>query len=238
MPLLITTAITVSAAQTMLTDSSRRLDLTLESIRRWRLTRGVGSVVVCDGSGYDLGPYINDGLPSPGAAPCEVMRFTNDLAGVRSKGKGYGEGEIVNYALQHSAILKEATCFAKCTGKLWVENFADCIKGFNGLAAFDFVGIFKPQTIDTRFYIVNKAFFVSNMAGLHANVNDAEGLYLEHAFKEGLKMLKYSDYIMVPTPRIGGVSGSTGMAFKAPHSLKAVLRDIRSILVKSFAGYF
>ncbi|MFM8765112.1 MAG: hypothetical protein ACKOEZ_09805, partial [Spartobacteria bacterium] len=38
------------------------------------------------------------------------------------QGKGFGEGEIVNGALQRSGILEKTPCFAKSTGKLFLKN--------------------------------------------------------------------------------------------------------------------
>jgi hypothetical protein len=230
-PVLITSAINVSAAQTMLADAERRLQLTLQSIEHWRSTPMVSHVIVCDGSGFDLGSHIKNMRTDQMGADCEVISFTNDVAKVRTKGKGYGEGEIVNYALQHSPVLRDAIVFAKCTGKLWVENFGGCLKRFNGLAAFDFHGNFKPEQIDTRFYIVNKEFFNLNMAALHNHVDDSNGFYLEHAFRDGLKRFKISDYVMCPTPRVSGVSGSMGTTYQH-HRIKSFLRDARSLLIK------
>lgn len=231
LPVLITSAINVSAEKTVLTDANVRLDLTLHSINKWCSTPGVSHVIVCDGSGFDFKPYFKKIEPNKMGISCEIISFKNDVVGVKAKGKGYGEGEIVNYALEHSQVLNGATHFAKCTGKLWVENFAACLKGFNQLASFDFYGNFKPTQIDTRFYIVDKEFFTSKLATLHHFVDDDNGYYLEHAFKEGLAMLKLSDYAMYPTPRISGVSGSMGVHFK-PNRFKAALRDTRSLLIR------
>lgn len=230
-PVLITSAINVSAANTVLTDANIRLDLTLKSIDHWRSTPGTSHIIVCDGSGFDLGPHIDKLSTTPTGVGCEVMSFTNDLAGVKTKGKGYGEGEIVNYALQHSQVLKGASHFAKCTGKLWVENFASCLNGFNGLAAFDFRGNFKPSQIDTRFYIVNKDFYVANMGELHHSVDDSNGFYLEHAFRDALQTRALSSYVMYPTPRIRGMSGSMGVLHETSRT-KAALRDCRSLMIK------
>lgn len=230
-PILITSAINVSAKQTMLTDVDVRLRLTLQSIEQWRSTPMVSHVVVCDGSGFDLGPYIKNMDTEKIGANCEVVFFNNDVAKVRSKGKGYGEGEIVNYALEHSLILREAIVFAKCTGKLWVENFVDCLKRFNGLAAFDFHGKFTPNQIDTRFYIVNKEFFNLNLAVLHNHVDDSKGFYLEHAYRNGLKNTKLSSYVMTPTPKICGISGSMGTIYKY-NKIKSFLRNARSEFIR------
>ena len=107
-------------------------------------------------------------------------------------------------ALRHSRILRSASSFAKCTGKLWVTNFAYCLRGFNGVAAFDFRGLWKPTLIDSMFYIVGTDFYASRIARLHEAVDDDNGYYLEHAFRDGLRDLPPSRYVMYPTPRIVG----------------------------------
>jgi len=230
-PILITSAINVSASQTLVNDPNTRLELTIQSIKKWLLLSSANQFVICDGSGFDLNPHINILKIENPSIKFEVIHFINDISGVIAKGKGYGEGEIINYALKHSHILKNASVFAKCTGKLWVENFDNCIKSFNGVSAFDFKGKFTPNRVDTRFYLVNKNFYFLNLAKAHQNVDDENNFYLEHAFKEKLNSVKLSDYVMYPTPRISGISGSTGIQYKQ-NKFKNLLRDIRSLLIR------
>lgn len=230
-PVLITSAINVSASHTLLIDADIRLHLTLKSIDHWRSKAMVSYVIVCDGSGYDLKPYIDNSNLENQKAYCEVISFTNNINKVKSKGKGYGEGEIVKYALQKSLILQNANIFAKCTGKLWVENFSECLNSFKQFAVFDIQGWLKIKAIDTRFYIVNKNFYIKYIADLHQNVDDDDGYYLEHAFRDGLKRFKPSEYIMFPTPKVIGVSGSSGSIYKSQR-IKSMLRDIRSFILK------
>jgi len=232
LPIVITSAIAVSAGQTVVVDPSVRLSLTLDSVRLWRLTPHVASVVVCDGSGYDLAPAIS-AMPMPShAAPFEVLTFANDSEMVRKRGKGFGEGEILNYALTHSETLRSAASFAKCTGKLWVENYADCSRQFNGNASFDFAGFLRLRQIDTRFYIVSRNFYSSHLATAYQSVSDSSGYYLEHAFKSALSGFKLAEYVMLPTPRIRGVSGSTGLHYST-NRIRGVLRDYRSRVLKT-----
>lgn len=230
-PILITSAINVSAPKTALTNKDERLDLTLRSIEKWLSLEFVNQLIICDGSGFDLSGYINPLMSKHSKTDCEVIFFTNDIAKVREKGKGYGEGEIINYALQHSRILYAAKAFGKCTGKLWVENYLDCVKAFNGLAAFDFKGGVNPSQIDTRFYLVSKDFYKSNLATAYQSVDDKNGFYLEHAFRDGLRVKRVSDYAMFPTPRVCGISGSMGLMYRESW-LKNVMRDVRSLIIK------
>ena len=229
--MLITSAINVAAAHTALIDPTTRLELTLKGIEQWRKTQGVSKVIVCDGSGFDLTTYIQDDRPSI-SVPCEVIVFQNDIKGVQDKGKGYGEGEIIKYALFVSQLLKDEVFFAKCTGRLFVENFKDCFAHFNGSAAFDFYGKLKPTQIDTRFYMVSRDFYSSNLMNAHLAVNDTNGYYLEHAFRDELRKLHTYEYVMYPTPRISGRSASMDILYKQNH-LKERLRDLRSLAIQT-----
>jgi len=231
LPVLITSAINVSASQTKLGNSNDRLESTIESLQKWLSIPSVKKIVICDGSGFDLNEKIYFIKLANPKVEIEVLCFKNDTAKVIEYGKGYGEGEIINYALAKSKILMDADFFVKCTGKLWVENFDDCVFKFNGFASFDYTGLLKPERIDTRFYIINKKYYLNKLADVYQKVNDRNGFYLEHAFRDGLLELKLSQYVMCPTPKIKGMSGSMGVNhYKG--KLKTIFRDIRSFLVK------
>lgn len=226
---LLTSAINVSAPRTALSEPSRRLEETLKSIEMWRRMPGVGKIVLCDGSGFDF-PMI--ALGSRDGADVEVLSFTNDVEEVGRKGKGYGEGQIVSHALAHSRFLSTESVFAKCTGKLWVSNFRRCLRGFNGVAAFDYAGWLQPTSIDTRFYIVQKSFYLDVLSDAHVGVDDSRGIYLEHVFAQALAAKKLASYAMSPTPRIEGVSGSMGVAYET-REMKAKCRDLRSWIARN-----
>ncbi len=207
-PVLLTSAVRVSAQHTALQDAGERLRLTLESVALWRRTPGVSVVVLCDGSGVDLSASVPPA--KPGEAPVECLAFQNDVAAVRRQGKGHGEGQIVAYALRHSLYLGEARVWAKCTGKLWVQNFAECLAGFQGPASFDIRGFHRVRSVDSRFYLVESAFYDQHMAQAHEQVDDDRGWYLEHCLLQALQALPVQRYVMVPPPQVVGVSGSDG----------------------------
>ena len=230
-PLLLTSCIVVSAKYTALSDTKLRLTETIKSLEKWASTPGIEKIVVCDGSDFDLTPYVHNLKDK--CIDLEILSFQNDAAGVLVKGKGYGEGQIVNYALLHSRILSNSTSFAKCTSKLWVSNYSSCIAGFNGRLSFDFNGWLTPKFIDTRFYIATLDQYIELLSDAHMRVDDDAGYYLEHAFKDALSGVKSLDYAMVPTPRIQGISGSTAKTYQ-PSRFKSLLRDARSICVKNF----
>lgn len=232
-PLLITSAVDIAAGRTALSDPALRLQKTLDSIARWRRSPGVGRVVVCDGSGVDLSPHVPAADDPRAGVPCEFLHFRNSQDQVRALGKGYGEGEIVHHALAHSPTLRDSPRFAKCTGKLWVANAGSCIRfAARRPVAFDYGGVFRAVHLDTRFYIADTDVFHRHLLDAHLAVDEDQGHYLEHAYRDALRGFKLSEIAMFPTPRIEGTSGSMNLDYR-PRPAKDMLRDGRSLLVRT-----
>ena len=233
LPLLITSAVDTAAGRTLLRDPAQRLQKTLDSIARWRQSPMVSRVVVCDGSGFDLAGHVPATDNPHAGAPCEFLHFTNSQDRVRALGKGYGEGEIVRHALEHSPTLRDSNRFAKCTGKLWVSNAALCVRFTAGQnVAFDYGGVFRPIYLDTRFYIADTHFFRRHLLDAYRAVDEDRGHYLEHAYRDALKPFGLSEFAMFPTPRVQGTSGSMNLDYRSRFG-KDLLRDARSLLVRA-----
>jgi hypothetical protein len=231
LPVLVTSAIKVSAGNTALRSVEERVRETIRGLGAWMSTPDVEELIVCDGSGFDLTPHLQDLMRQHPDVFVEILSFQNDAEGVKRQGKGYGEGQIIEHALSHSAILCSTAAFAKCTGKLWVRNYADCLDAFNGIASFDFNGLLRPRFVDTRFYMVDIGFYRRNLSSAFLTVDDDAGFFLEHAFKDSLANFGLSTYVMAPTPRVAGVSGSMSISYGG-HAFKSFLRDIRSYALK------
>lgn len=209
-PLLLTSAIHVSAPLTALTDTALRLEAHLDSLRKWSRTANVREIVICDGSGFDIEPHLASIRRESPDVVIEALSFQNDRDMVARRGKGYGEGEIVAHALKESRLLRDRPAFAKCTGKLWLENFDRCLRGWNGQAGFNLWGRTRIDSIDTRFYLVARSLFDSHLRDRYRDVDDLAGYYLEHSYRDGLSELSPRSYVMWPAPHLQGVSGSSG----------------------------
>jgi hypothetical protein len=214
-PVLIVSAIVSSAPLTQLTDTKLRLDYLADSLRLWAAS-GVRKIVVCDGSTYAIASELANVIDLS-ALPCnlEVLGFINSVSNVSRFGKGYGEGEIVKYAITHSKLISEADCFVKCTGKLFVVNYWSVVRSFNGeFGAFYGGPLFWPQRVDTRFYIASKKFFLSNMIEAYSSVNDRNGIYLENVYFSVLINAGNFRWILNRPPKYVGVSGSFGRSYE------------------------
>lgn len=228
-PLLVCSAIIVDAPNTKLTSPTIRVNLLIEALINWRKLQPTLNIVLCDGSGYDLSLALKaNGLGDESIT--ETLFFYSDTQRVRERGKGFGEGQIIEHAINTSKIIKNAGGFMKCTAKLWVPNFSICLKTFNGLAGFDYQGRSKPILIDTRFYIVGTTFYRSHLCNAYQEVDERRGLYIEHVYKNRLTKLSPHEYLLRVTPLIYGVSGSTGATYR-PSRVRNIAKSIRNSFV-------
>jgi hypothetical protein len=232
-PILLTSAVTAAAPFTKITDPSARAEATLRALSIWMTLCKDTNFVLCDGSGYDLSRDL-ESWPAIDPSRVEVLAFENDRDQVRLKGKGHGEGEIIRHALDHSATLKSAASFAKCTGKLWVENYHSCRKSYNGIAGFSHFGFLNVTAVDTRFFIVLKDFFATHLLLSYTRCDDARGYYLEHAYLDSLNNIDRKRWMLPVYPRTRGLSGTSGDEYRSS-TLKRVGKDlaIRMLLARS-----
>ncbi|WP_333848966.1 hypothetical protein [Leclercia sp.] len=223
-PLLITSCVVSNAPLTVLSDSNARLQSTMNALLELAKNCREVPIVICDGSGYE---FTNERKALQNIfKEIEFLSFHNDSDSVKLYGKGYGEGQIVNFALEHSRILKKYDAFAKCTSKLWPSNYLECINAFSGHAAFLTAPFFSPDKVDTRFYIIKKQYYLDKFSNIHTKVDDLNGRHLEHVFFEVIDGLPYRDVIGRIIPEMYGHSGSVGIHFK-PSKAKNFIKKMK-----------
>jgi hypothetical protein len=216
-PLLITSSVSVVASLTALTDRDTRISLTVKSIEQWLRIEKTLRIVICDGSNFDFTEIVSTAFPG---AAIECLFFTNDHKSVALHGKGFGEGEIIKYALENSSYLKASNCFAKCTSKLWVDNFPSCLKLWNGVLSFkctysNYASIFRLrlERVDTRFYIIRTSLYLECFVSAYLKVRDDDRHYLEHCFRDVILEADLEKAVSPIFPIIEGVSGSSGTRY-------------------------
>jgi len=226
-PLLLTSCVITSAPFTRLTDTNKRIELTIHSIKEWIRIQPEIKIVICDGSDYDFSHITNKLFP---ASNIECLYFQNDIDSVILYGKGYGEGEIINYAVKNSQLIKDADFFTKCTAKLWVNNYNNCLNSWNGTFKCDCnctniksINNIEIGYIDTRFYLVSKSFYNKYLATTHLNVNDLNDQPLERCFRDAIIKHNINNFIFPTLPIIKGVAGSTEVNYG--YTLKQIIED-------------
>lgn len=230
-PLLLTSSVVVHDHGVALADTQERMRLTLESIGEWLRIDSALKIVICDGSNFDFSAAVKTKFPF---AAIECLYFENNQALVQQFGRGYGEGEIIRHALAHSQVLSQAGCFAKCTAKLWVENFSGCMKPWNGEMlikgvfnnAFSLTRPVQFSYIDTRFYAMSTAQYKAFFINAHQHIDQLRGHGLEECFRDTFITNHLSHCLMPLPPVICGVGGGIGKYYKntATRRLKERLR--------------
>lgn len=230
-PLLLTSSVVAHDIAVRLRDTNARLHHALESIGQWLRIDPSLQIVLCDGSNFNLATEVSRRFPT---AKIECLAFENNQALVKELGRGWGEGEIVKYALRHSQLIQTAGCFAKCTSKLWVENYKECMRHWNGqlLLSGVFLNTLSPFTktifkqIDTRFYVADVKIYEKYFLDAHISMDSRAGHGLEDSFFDILKQHEFSKCLIPIPPVIQGVGGGTGKYYSSLTSrqLKEKLR--------------
>ena len=216
-PVLLTSSVIAYDRQVALTDQTARLQLALDSVAEWLRMDAQTPLVLCDGSNFDFSEAVRRAFP---AAQIECLAFDNDQERVRLQGRGYGEGEIVRYAVAHSELIRRAGCFAKCTSKLWVRNFAACARQWNDNLLLK--GVFNNalrrdaelEYIDTRFYIASVDSYTRLFADAHLAIDVLSGYGLEQCFHAVVLQQQLQGILLPCAPVIEGVGVGTGHAYR------------------------
>jgi hypothetical protein len=107
-------------------NKEERIQTYLASIHQWLLTDL--PIVVVENSGYTF--------PELKGTRVEVLSFKSDadkdfmhfLSFLKSKGKGIYEIHSLQYAFQHSKLLKQCTHFMKVTGRYFIPSLEGILK--------------------------------------------------------------------------------------------------------------
>jgi hypothetical protein len=239
-PILLTSSVIAMDQSVNLKDEKLRIHYTLESIGKWLEICPNVQLVLCDGSGFNFSLLVNEQFPK---ATIECLYFDNDPHFIRLHGKGYGEGEIIRYAIENSKILHDSTWFAKCTAKLWVDNFMDCIQAWNGRllcqAFFSNVFSFRKtllKYVDTRFYLIDKNFYIKNFLNAHIGIGGTNGISIEDKFLEVIQGNNLKEIFFPIPPAVSGVGGGSGRYYK--NSIIRRLKErVRALLVSMRPEY-
>ncbi len=227
-PILITSSIFPTDPNTRLYNPKDRIKHLIESIEKWqRISRNL-RIVICDGSGADITKEIK--CIAKGSFKIETLSFENNYKKVAEFGKGYGEIEIIDYALLKSETLRDSKVFSKCTGRLWVNNYLSCATEMTAECGFrldlnlKYLNTKNPTPIDTRFYITTKDFYVKHLSPLKNKMqaNDRT-ISVEELFGNAIFELGRNDLLFQTLPIISGIGGASGRYYNT--SALRIIKD-------------
>jgi hypothetical protein len=239
--IVITSSVYVSAPFTYLRDAGQREAQYMDALRSLIMDGPIGKIIVCDNSGYSYPGFLY-GLAELYNKELELLSFKGDVEAVARYGKGYGEGEIMDFVWQFSHLIKRVEGFFKVTGRLEVANIRSMLKRSDLLLNYFMpVSLFRPRwmvpkaarpCVDTRVYYVTRDFFAHHLRPAYKEVREKEIYFLEHAYYKAIVQSGVPVHCFNPPPEIVGMSGSNGWIFKERSPLRKLL-----LKVVAFLGY-
>lgn len=170
-------------------------------------------IVFTENSDTDISNLFPDDIKS---GRMECLTFSGNQN--KERGKGFGECEIIQYALTHSTLIRSRRTqrIVKITGRLIIRNIQDIIRWHTIFSSRQttFCAINSDLSFpDSRFIIASEEFYQTFLKRKDF-VNDQKGYYFEHALCDTIKNENQFNYFpFFIMPQIEGISGSTGEAY-------------------------
>lgn len=197
-----------------LKNPKERLRQYIDSVKFYIIKTKIKEIVFCDNSGYAFKKEELFSLADKYHKKLEIIQFVGNQYKIMNYGKGYGEGELIEYALKNSSILHRADYFIKVTGRLKIKNI-DEIRGKLDFSKIYFnKNINKQQSIDTVLYCISKETYNKWFLYAYKQVCDKKGRYIEHVFKDIIENNRLHVYNTPYYPYIDGVRGTTGKRYQ------------------------
>lgn len=117
-------------AFTKLQNPKERLFQYVDAIK-WYLINTDYRVLFVENSNFDLRDYIKN---FPNIERFEYLTFDGNNYD-KSKGKGFGEGVIINYALKNSRFLLACNTVIKITGRFILKNISQIMANYESIAS-------------------------------------------------------------------------------------------------------
>lgn len=200
-----------------LQDPAARSVATKAAIYFWA-AQGIGSIVIADATDAVVLEPAEVAVLAATGVEVEQIRYAQDEARVRERGKGYAEGLLLAHALGNSRLLAGQEHFFKCTGKVYCRNLAklralidrNAMTGlFWGMHWLD--GNVGRHLVDTRFFYTSQTFLRVLLAAGYAEANDNVGKIVEGTVVGAVDAHFRKGF--APRALLSGFAGGTGRMY-------------------------
>lgn len=233
--LILPSSVYSAARLTVLLDPEERARQYIDALSWYIRETTLKKIIVCDNTGYSY-PSSLQQLAAACGKKLELLSFSGDAFAVENYGKGYGEGEIMEYTMTHSLLLQEVEGFIKATGRLKVVNINKIVQGIDTAENYFMpISLLRPRflvpraarpCVEVRVYYVTRAFFNEVLLTAYKTVRDDETFFLEHAYHQAIaRNPRFIEKVKCfpVAPEITGMSGSNGWIFKERSRSKKLL---------------
>lgn len=220
MIVLVTGTIVPSLEQKNLTlvNGNERENQYREALKALLQCEKIDRIVFCDNGEFSFDWKEEQALADSLNKKLELISFRGNTDAIIKHGKGYGEGQIIEYVLEHSELMKQNDQgFFKLTGRLVVSNLdAIAVKIDESMNYFNpmYMNPGKHMT-DTRFYYVLKEDYKKHLLKVYHQVDDRDqSTYLESLFHKYIAESHLNYKNMPVYPLLEGQSGTSGRQYK------------------------
>lgn len=184
-------------------------------------------VVIVDNSNYDFNQDIANN------SKFEALHYiASDHA---TLGKGYGECEILKYAVNNSRFLKDADQIIKITGRLVIQNLQNLLSHANNMSS-----VYCDSDIHFSFprsylFFCPPKFLIDEIFPRHNMMNDSEGVYFERVLGMAIKewrTKKGGFHQFVYPICIEGHPGETIVPYKLPGITRYLIIMLKYIITE------
>lgn len=217
--------------QLAVTDTEERLKQYTDALEFLISEKVFSKIVFCDNSAYAVEQlqFLED-LAAGNGIRLELLSFQGDSAQCVRHGKGYGEGEILEYVFSNSELLRNESFFVKITGRLKVVNIREiCRRLKTDKIYFNIPNRTIREYYDTRIYAMPVEIFRQFFLSAYSRVWDDRGIYLEKVYTRVLLQNRLTVSNFPQYPRITGIGGSTGLKYEYTE-WKCKIKDLVSLL--------
>lgn len=206
----------------LIADEKLRLDSYLSALEFWINKSNFDSLIFCENSNYQYDYSSLQDLAKKKGKILEIILFQGS-PDVLKYGKGFAEGEIIEFAINNSLLLKNSESFYKVTGRVTIQNINKILETHINDENYFNLAAPGAKSVDTRFFKTNTKFYKSNLMEKYHEVRDDEGVYIEKVFYKYL-VGKTPNQLKV-YPIVKGLSGSTGTTYEKS-TLGILLRNV------------
>ena len=206
-------------------DCSVRMEDYKAALHLWLNDPAAQQITFCENSGYDLSQLavLNGSLASESSI--EFLSFHGNKR--PEYGKGYGEMEILEYALANSRFIQSGSWVLKVTGRLYVRNVGAIIQQLQDPREFDVLCDLRGNLSwsDSRVFLATPEFMRTYLLPLKDRLNDSLGVTFEHVLAQATHRALSDNrkWAMIPlAPEIIGTSGTCNVRY--PDSILSLLR--------------
>ena len=212
---------------TSLNDTEERGRQYIQAIRYY-LTSTNYPVIFCENSGTDISTHFLEPI-STNRLECITYQGNQE----KTRGKGYGECDIIEYAIKHSQFIHSQANLriAKITGRLIVQNIRTILSLHQAFSSkhTTFCMINSDLSFpDSRLILAHIDFYKAFLS-YKEKIDDANGYFFEHALCDMIKSNRtfpFSPFFICP--QVIGISGSSGKAYiTEPSSISFKLKYAR-----------